>query len=579
MKKLIISAISLAVLTSPVYAAGGDKPHRKGAKTQGQIGSILVNPYKNAPLTAIIDLAGNKITDVSVVVQGKGKNGIDIKYDVEQSSINTHNGIPVAGLYPNFNNTVDVTYTKDGKKIAETYRIMTSGMLTVTTDGFVRNWPEITPKKVAKGFEERMYYYTADIKTAFSGEVSWAKGGALTWDFDPGFKWIADTQGEMRWYLNPAHFDGREFVKYRGTLQMYQVDSGDWIWMKGQSYGMMDFMGRMLWERPMPRGFADGSHEILLAENDHIFLRVGKRNYKRDDGQIVNTVRDHIIEVDALSGDVTKVWDMGAILDPNREEAILSQNPAAVCMEIDLSKEGEKQEIEPDAPFGDHAGIGIGRNWAHINSIDYDPSDDSIIISSRQQSAVAKITRDDQVKWILSSPEGWEGKLREKVLIPVNAKGKPIECKYNRCEDNFDYTWAQHAAFLTGKGTLTVFDNGDGRGMEQAALKSMNYSRAVEYKINEEKGTVEQVWEFGKELGYDYFSTVVSLVEYQKDKNTNLIHFGARHLFEQKDVSHPTLMEVSANDSKEIKVEMEMQHVAPGLISYRARVIDFDTAL
>ena len=32
------------------------------------------------------------------------------------------------------------------------------------------------------------------------------------------------------------------------------------------------------------------------------------------------------------------------------------------------------------------------------------PSDDSIIISSRHQSALIKIGRDKQVKWILGSP-------------------------------------------------------------------------------------------------------------------------------------------------------------------------------
>ncbi len=44
--------------------------------------------------------------------------------------------------------------------------------------------------------------------------------------------------------------------------------------------------------------------------------------------------------------------------------------------------------------FGDIAGSGPGRNWAHVNSVSYDPRDDSIIISSRHQSAIIKIGRD-----------------------------------------------------------------------------------------------------------------------------------------------------------------------------------------
>lgn len=34
----------------------------------------------------------------------------------------------------------------------------------------------------------------------------------------------------------------------------------------------------------------------------------------------------------------------------------------------------------------------------------------------------------------------------------------------------------------------------------------MKYSRAVVYKIDQKKMTVEQIWEVGKDLGYDYFS-------------------------------------------------------------------------
>ncbi len=51
-----------------------------------------------------------------------------------------------------------------------------------------------------------------------------------------------------------------------------------------------------------------------------------------------------------------------------------------------LSDEGLTKMDESDK-FGDIAGI--GRNC--VNSVDYDPSDDSIIISSHHQSAVVKL--------------------------------------------------------------------------------------------------------------------------------------------------------------------------------------------
>ncbi|EJW90308.1 Arylsulfotransferase, partial [gut metagenome] len=37
--------------------------------------------------------------------------------------------------------------------------------------------------------------------------------------------------------------------------------------------------------------------------------------------------------------------------------------------------------------------------------MDYDAADDSVILSSRHQSAVVKIGRDKQVRWILSASQ------------------------------------------------------------------------------------------------------------------------------------------------------------------------------
>lgn len=60
--------------------------------------------------------------------------------------------------------------------------------------------------------------------------------------------------------------------------------------------------------------------------------------------------------------------------------------------------------------------------------------------------------------------------------------------------------------------------------MEQPAMPSMKYSRAVIYKIDQNKGTVEQIWEYGKERGHEWFSPVTSLTEYMPDKNSVVVY-------------------------------------------------------
>ena len=71
---------------------------------------------------------------------------------------------------------------------------------------------------------------------------------------------------------------------------------------------------------------------------------------------------------------------------------------------------------------------------------------------------------------------------------------------------------------------VSAFDNGDARGMEQPPLPDMKYSRGVIYKIDQKKGTVEQVWEYGKERGHKLFSAVTSLVEYQPDHDSVVMY-------------------------------------------------------
>ncbi len=168
----------------------------------------------------------------------------------------------------------------------------------------------------------------------------------------------------------------------------------------------------------------------------------------------------------------------------------------------------------------------------------YTLNDDSIIISSRHQSAIVKIGRDKKIKWIAAAHKGWGDKFKDKLLQPVDSKGNKIICEdeYSKCpgymndKGGFDWTYTQHTAFIIDSKTnkdilyLTAFDNGDARGLEQPALASMKYSRAVVYKINQKKKTIEQIWEYGKQRGSDWFSAVTSIAEYQKDKNSILVY-------------------------------------------------------
>ncbi|QIZ77042.1 aryl-sulfate sulfotransferase [Ferrimonas lipolytica] len=584
MKTRNVTTLALLVgslIAAPAFNAyAGKFASTGGPPTQGQLGNVVINPYDIAPLAAVIDLGGKRLLDAKVTVRGKGKDGRAISYDVERKNILTHNGIPVFGLYANHMNVVDVTYTleESGKQVSETYKVQTQPIFTKALDGMQRPYPEMEVKTVKKGFEDRLYLVNASHRGTESKSMTWALGGAANWNSFPSYNFVTDTQGEVRWYLNSLMFNGDEKLAHRGVLMgWHQMENGDMIIAKGQSYMRYDLLGRKVFERRLPRGYIDQSHEIIRTERDTYMIRVAKKNYVRPDGKLVNTVRDHIIEVDEY-GKLVEEWDLNMILDPTRSSLITVLDSSAVCLNIDMDKMGQKVELEPDAPFGDEIGIGTGRNWAHVNSIAYDASDDSIILSLRHQGTV-KIGRDKEVKWILSAPEGWRNGFEDKVLTPVDSKGRKLNCEAGVCEDtDFDWSWTQHTAWLSGRGTLTVFDNGDGRGLDQPAMPSMKYSRGVEYKINEKDMTVEQVWEYGKERGYEWYSAVTSSIKYHADTETMVMFSGSAGLFNRPEVSTPWITEVSAGQDKDVKVEMKMWHVSPSMAAYRALVIDPDKA-
>jgi hypothetical protein len=127
------------------------------------------------------------------------------------------------------------------------------------------------------------------------------------------------------------------------------------------------------------------------------------------------------------------------------------------------------------------------RNWAHTNAVVYDAVDDAIIASLRHQDAVVKVSRaTGELVWILGTPANWEG-FEDYLLSPV---GSPFGWQYH-----------QHAPMLTADRTIVLFDNGNHRASpftgEVPVGAADNFSRAVEYAIDEQTMTVSQVWEWG----------------------------------------------------------------------------------
>lgn len=552
MKKILSSALVAGMLltvgTTSAFAIGGASGPKTDYAIQGKIGEVVMNPYDVAPLTAVIKNGGYTIKNASVRIVPK-QGGQEIKYKVADGELKTHGGIPVFGLYPDYVNTVEVQYTKiyKGKEenIKEDYKLYAAPVSLDTSGARSQKGVLFDKIEVVKAptdeFKDRLYFINNfQNKTGKGTKVVWNNpmGGALEWNYNPQI-FIIDTTGEVRWYLEPTKIYNLKSAFHAGVMMGFkQNDDGDLTWGYGQRYAKYDILGREIWNREIPAGYVDFSHSLDDSPNGNYFLRVANANLKRHDGKNVRTVRDVIVEVDP-NGQVVDDWKLYEILDPYRDTVLKVLDQGAVCLNIDAKaggktlSEDELAALDSNNKFGDIVGSGPGRNWAHVNSVDHDAEDDSIIISSRHQDAIIKIGRDKKVKWILGSSKGWKDEYKDKFLQPVDKNGEKIVCEDNaKCpgylndKGGFDYTWTQHTAFKIdemSKGDIiyvSSFDNGDTRGMEQPALPTMKYSRAVIYKIDQKNMTVEQIWEYGKDRGFDWYSSVTSLTEYQADKNS-----------------------------------------------------------
>ena len=592
------AAVGMAI-SSGAWAIGGASGPHVGYPTTGKIGAVILNPYELAPLTAVIKNGGYTLTDVSVRIVPK-EGGQEIKYKVSDTQVRTHGGIPVFGLYPDYRNTVEVSYTRyaNGKSERvekETYRIY-AGPANIRTAGYAgvtSVFPKAEVKKMDPAFSDRLYLINNMIAaTPESTRAVWNNpmGGALEWNRYPQNA-IYDTKGELRWYMDPSTIFNYHDIYRAGIMMGFrQNKDGAFTWGYGQRYVKYDLMGREIWNRRLPDGYNDFSHAMDPMQNGNYLVRVASSDHVRADGKHVRTVRDVIIEVDP-NGNVVDEWRLFDILDPYRDNVLKVLDQGAVCLNIDASQAGKtlsaEQLAEQDKSdkFGDIVGSGAGRNWVHVNSVDYDPTDDSIIISSRHQSALIKIGRDKKVKWIMGSPEGWKKEFADKVLTPVDSKGNRIKCEGSKCEGGFDWTWTQHTGWrvdsMSDKKTfiLSVFDNGDARGMEQPPFPDMKYSRAVFFRIDQEKMTVEQIWEYGKERGHEWYSPVTSLTEYMPDKKSVFVYSataGASFNFKTgafESAPNPYIDEFKWGE-KEPSVEIQFK----GTSGYQAMPVDLSKA-
>ena len=297
-----------------------------------------------------------------------------------------------------------------------------------------------------------------------------------------GYTAAYDVNGDVRWYLTDNFIWDIQRLNNGHLL----LSSNRLINPPYYTVGLveMDLLGKIYYEYTLPGGY---HHDVFEMKNGNFLI--ASDNF--DEG----TVEDYIVEMDRSTGIIINEYDLKDIIPTD-------EGNNAYTTDYD---------------------------WFHNNSVWYDKNTNSITLSGRHKDAVINIDyTSKKLNWILGDSTNWSDKYKKYFFSK---------------KDDTEWQYAQHAAMVLPNGNIFLFDNGNNRSKIESEYISSedNYSRGVIYKLDKENMTVEQVFEYGKELGSDFYSPYISDVDYLDD-NHYIIHSGGTSYKDGKVLNDPAGM-------------------------------------
>ena len=425
--------------------------------------SLVGNPNPTVPLAAILKATTDRPATLTINFDDGER-----QWSVTPSNdMATMHEVPVLGMRAGRMHTISATLTDaDGNKSVSADMAFETPIL---PDAFPT--PRVTVHNEA-AMEPGV--------TMFNVNGRWgADGKPAPANFSPAV--IVDSNGEIIWsYLPEGHrvHDIRRLANgnfayevWPGTAGMIEID------MLGNIIRRWHFTGTA-------QDIAEGSIPVATDTFHHDYVELPSGNFLllSSENRVIedwptsetdadapkaaaNVIGDVIIEM-TPAGEVLREWKLHDIMDPYR----IGYN----SLRADFWS----------GHYGDFID-GVVHDWTHGNAIIYEEEDNSFVMSLPYQDAVIKISMETgELVWILGNHDNWQEPWTEKLLTPVGEVG---------------WSYKHHAISHTENGTYLLYDNGVARSSpydEKMPLVD-SYTRAVEYKVNEETMEVEQVWVYG----------------------------------------------------------------------------------
>lgn len=239
-----------------------------------------------------------------------------------------------------------------------------------------------------------------------------------------------------------------------------------------------------------------------------------------------DTIEDILLEIDREDGSIVTIWDMK-----------------------DALQRGQNSSAEAQG------------DWFHMNAVIYDESDDTVIVSGAYQ-GIIKLTRNNEVRWILEPESGWSDEFLPYVL---------------ELQEGTIPRSNQHGHELMPNGNILMFENAVGvaPGTEERV------SRIVEFEIDPNPlggGTVRQVFEYGSHRP-ELFSIILSDADYDAATDRRIMTSGAIAVFvdpetsglvwDQEEREKTRIVEVDAEGTVHFEIVLVSSRAESGA-SYRA---------
>lgn len=433
MKSIVLA---LFVVLSLLFRGSPEKPHPVAPPTSASPTITVVGQSAGpTPFIANLQLSASDPTAVKSVgftitpKSGSVTRPVSVTYTADylqsRGYFNLQTGaitLPVFGLYANYSNTVTVNscFFDDSSQ-----QEMVSVSTGVFTDPCGYSDPTVIQPRTS---DTTLSYDYILLKSNCGNNQSPV---------------IIDTDGAVRW-VGTAGLNGYASIFYRNS-----------IYIASPPPNSSNITG-------ITRMELDGSYTFVKDYSDIGVTWSGHHNY--DPGK-----QGILIEVN------TTAWTESVIYEIDTSGNILNTwNLAQIISDAMTAGGDDPSQFVHPAP----------NDWFHNNAATYRASDDSLIVSSRENFVIALDYTTGAIKWILGDPtKQWYlfPSLRQYALTLGTNSLPPI---------------GQHAVSITADDDLLLFDDGQNSLDHSPPGASRSYSSPRKYQLDLTNNVATEVWNY-----------------------------------------------------------------------------------